>query len=120
MTGSKKPESDSASQDNHLFIITVLSIVGAVFLLFAIVQFNSLFASRETVAASSTFAQTAREGYFQLVVLSVINFIMVLVFNRMQKGSSKASVITSYSIHYTKLYEPTPDGPPPGSRLTRG
>ncbi len=91
MTGSKKPESDSASQDNHLFIITVLSIVGAVFLLFAIVQFNSLFASRETVAASSTFAQTAREGYFQLVVLSVINFIMVLVFNRMQKGSSKAS-----------------------------
>ncbi len=91
MVGNKKAKNGETVNDNHLFIITVLSIVGAVFVVFAIVQFNSLFISREALIENTTFAKAAREGYFQLVVLSVINFVLVLVFNRMQKGSGKAS-----------------------------
>ena len=101
MVGTKEKDKTVPKGDNHTLIITVLSIMGLVFLVFAIVQFNSLFISKESIVENTTFAKTAREGYFQLVVLSVINFIMVLMCTQMQNGSNKISqniikVLTTY------------------------
>ncbi|MBN2879517.1 MAG: DUF4173 domain-containing protein [Clostridia bacterium] len=101
MIGSKKAEKAVDGKDNHALILTVLFIMGTVFLFFAVIQFGALFASRESIVEKSTFAQTAREGYFQLVVLSIINFIMVLVFNRAQRGSNK---LTGKIIKYMTTY----------------
>jgi len=101
MIGTKKGEKAIDGKDNHAFILTVLFIMGAVFLLFAVVQFGALFVSRESIVENSTFARTAREGYFQLVVLSIINFVMVLVFNRAQSGSN---MVTGKIIKYMTTY----------------
>ena len=99
--GTKEKEKASDGKDNHALLITVLSIMGFVFLVFAIVQFNSLFISKEAIVENTTFAETARNGYFQLVVLSIINFLMVLMCTKMQKGHNKVSkniikVLTTY------------------------
>ncbi len=102
-TGTKKKIKNTNGHDNHTMIITVLSIMGLIFLVFAIVQFNSLFISRESIIRNTTFAEIARQGYFQLVILSVINFVMVLLCTGMQKGSNKITkkiivILTTYFV----------------------
>lgn len=105
MIGNKESEKTNVNKDNHTIIITVLSIMGFVFLVFALIQFNSLFISKETIVENTTFAETARNGYFQLVVLSVINFVMVLMFTKMQSGTSKTAknVIKILTTYFTVL-----------------
>lgn len=105
MIGTKDKEKTVEKQDNHTLIITVLSIMGFVFLVFALVQFNSLFVSKEAIVKNTTFAHAARQGYFQLVVLSVINFVMVLACTRMQRGSNKVTrnIIKAMTTYFTVL-----------------
>ena len=105
MIGQVSAKEKEEGRDNTSVIITVLAIMGFVFLVFAIVQFSSLFISKEAIVANTTFAKTAREGYFQLVVLSVINFIMVLVSIAAQKGENKKSknIIRILTTYFTLL-----------------
>lgn len=105
MIGTFAKDKAVQKEDNHTMIITVLSIMGVVFLAFAIVQFNSLFISTEALVENTTFARTARDGYFQLVVLSVINFLLVLACTKMQRGSNKAGriVIKILTTYFTVL-----------------
>ncbi|MEX1377900.1 MAG: DUF4173 domain-containing protein [Eubacteriales bacterium] len=105
MMGLVKEKNKSSKNDNTSIIITVLSIMGFVFMVFAIVQFSSLFITKEAIVANTTFAKTAREGYFQLVVLSIINFIMVLISIGTQNGENKKSrnVIKILTTYFTIL-----------------
>ena len=105
MNGSKDKKKIADGKDNHAMIITVLSVMGLVFLLFSIIQFNSLFVSKESIIENSTFAEAARDGYFQLVVLSIINFVMVLFCTGMECGSNKVTrnIIKGLTTYFTVL-----------------
>lgn len=59
--------------------ITILSIVGIVYLLFSGIQIIYLFLGNLTLPADYTYAEYAREGFFQLLFVCFLNLIAVLV-----------------------------------------
>jgi hypothetical protein len=70
-------------------ILTIIITLAVVFSFFAIVQFNYLFVgARSNLPANFDPAEYARNGYFQLVVLSVISFFIILISVRFSKNSS--------------------------------
>lgn len=60
--------------------ITVNSILGFIYIIFSGFQIYYLFLGRMTLPESATYAEYAHEGFFQLVVVCLINMIMVLIF----------------------------------------
>ena len=64
-----------------LVAITVLSIISVIYLVFSVIQIVYLFWGGMQLPAEYTYAEYAREGFFQLLAVSIINFIMVLFVN---------------------------------------
>ena len=62
--------------------ITVLSIVSVIYLLFSVIQIVYLFWGGVKLPEKYTYAEYAREGFFQLLAVSIINFLMVLFVNK--------------------------------------
>lgn len=57
---------------------TVLIVINLVYLLFAVVQFSYLFGAWDGVLPDGqTYAEHARSGFFELVVVSIINFLLL-------------------------------------------
>lgn len=68
------------SSNNDVTIITVLSIIGIVYTLFAVVQFRYLFVGLTgSLPEGFSYTEYARNGYFEQVFLSIINFAIILV-----------------------------------------
>ena len=57
---------------DRMIVVTILALVLAVYAIFCTVQFTFLFA-RAGLPADYTYAQYAREGFFQLITLTCIN-----------------------------------------------
>ena len=60
----------------------VLGLLNAVYLLFVVIQFAVLFGGNETAAIRGGFAEYARNGFFQLVAVTVINLVLLLLARR--------------------------------------
>lgn len=60
--------------------VTINSILGFIYVIFSGFQIYYLFLGRMTLPESATYAEYAHEGFFQLVVVCLINMIMVLIF----------------------------------------
>ncbi len=61
-------------------LITVISLLNIVYSVFSVIQFAYLFWGESFILPSSyTYADYARRGFFELVAVSVINFIIILV-----------------------------------------
>lgn len=60
--------------------VTVNSILGFVYVIFSGFQIFYLFLGKMTVPESATYAEYAREGFFQLVFVCLINMLLVLIF----------------------------------------
>ena len=59
---------------------TILSLVSVVYLAFCGIQVFYLFIGKGTLPADYTYATYAREGFFQLLAVSIINLVLVLLF----------------------------------------
>ena len=59
--------------------ITVTGMLTAVYLLFSGIQIFGLFLGKLQLPQGYTYAQYAREGFFQLLAVSILNLILVLV-----------------------------------------
>lgn len=59
--------------------ITVTSILTFVYLVFSVVQIAYLFIGNLRLPAGYTYAEYAREGFFQLLAVSVLNYVIVLL-----------------------------------------
>lgn len=59
---------------------TVLALVAVVYLVFSLIQILYLFWGGMELPADYTYAQYAREGFFQLLFVCILNVVMVLVF----------------------------------------
>lgn len=59
--------------------ITVTSMLTVLYLVFSVVQIEGLFLGRMQLPEGYTYASYAREGFFQLLAVSLLNLVIVLV-----------------------------------------
>lgn len=59
--------------------ITIMSLLSLLYLLFSGIQIFGLFMGKMQLPERYTYAQYAREGFFQLLAVSILNLILVLV-----------------------------------------
>jgi hypothetical protein len=63
-----------------IVLLTVLFLINAIYAIFSFIQFRYLFGGSSFIAPSSfTYAEYARRGFVELIVVTVINFV-ILVF----------------------------------------
>ena len=63
---------------NPVTFATVLAALAAIYALFVYVQFRYLFGGAETVRLAGGYAEYARSGFFQLVILSILTLALIL------------------------------------------
>jgi hypothetical protein len=81
---------------DSVIIITVLASVDIVYLLFTFIQFSYLFGSLNLyLPMGYTYAEYARRGFFELVVVTVINLIILLGALNFTKIPGKTSIKAS-------------------------
>ncbi|MBQ7864154.1 MAG: DUF4173 domain-containing protein [Lachnospiraceae bacterium] len=71
VTEGKKAES--------ILAIPMAGILTALYLVFSVVQIGGLFLGKMTLPQGYTYAMYAREGFFQLLAVSILNLFLVLV-----------------------------------------
>ena len=77
---SLKEEVKDNRTGEPVLAITISSLLTAVYLLFSFIQIFGLFLGKLKLPAGYTYAQYAREGFFQLLAVSILNLILVLAF----------------------------------------
>ncbi len=78
---------------NPVMAITFASIIGAVYLVFCLIQVVFLFTGSMKLPAGYTYAQYAHEGFYQLLTVCLINVVMVSVCSREFKKSKVLNVV---------------------------
>jgi len=76
-----KEEVDVRRNLEPIIAITVLSFVSILYLAFSLVQIIYLFLGGGSLPEGYSYSDYAREGFFQLLAVSIINFLMVLFVN---------------------------------------
>ena len=105
-----------------IIVTTVLVMVNAVYILFCVIQFTYLFGGEEVIRSipDYTYAEYARRGFSELIVVTIINLSILLIGLRFTKNDGKldqlvcglrcllvlCTAIMLYSAHLRlKLYE---------------
>ncbi len=78
---------------NKTTSITILSIVNLVFLIFIFSEISKLTNNFLQLPVEYTFANYAREGFFQLLLITAINFIIIGYHTYKVKGFDKSKVV---------------------------
>lgn len=87
---SKAPNCEAALGMDPLIIITVLASMDIVYLLFTFIQFTYLFGSINfNLPSGYTYAEYARRGFFELVMVTVINLGLLLAVLNLTKSVGK-------------------------------
>ena len=87
-------------EKDALTINILLISLDVIYVIFDIIQINSLLLHR--VASNFNYAAYARSGFFQLMIISVINIIIVLV-SKKRKEESKTKVMSIIMIMLTYI-----------------
>jgi len=77
-----------------VILLTILILINAIYAIFSVIQFAYLFGGSSFVLPSSyTYAEYARRGFFELIVVSIINFgILIFGITFVKKDSKKIFV----------------------------
>ncbi len=120
--GVSVPVERGTGGSNATIVVTVLVMVNAVYILFCAIQFTYLFGGEEVIRSipDYTYAEYARRGFSELIVVTIINLSILLIGLRFTKNGGKldrlvlalrcllvlCTVIMLYSAHLRlKLYE---------------
>jgi len=95
-TDSKKTQNGMQIRMQNITVNTVLTVLNIVYLLFTIVQFTYLF-TKLGADESFNYAEYARRGFFQLMIVTIINFVIILLTNANKRETSK------FVDYYTKI-----------------
>jgi len=76
--GEIKEEVTDGKKGEAILAIPMAGILTALYLVFSVVQIGGLFLGKMALPAGYTYAMYAREGFFQLLAVSVLNLILVL------------------------------------------
>jgi len=76
-------------------LLTILSLLNIVYIVFAVIQFTYLFGGDTFILPSSfSYAEYARRGFFELVVVTVINFVILFFsITFVRKEGRKANIV---------------------------
>lgn len=74
-----KPEVKDGRRGEPVIAITIAALLTLVYLVFSVIQIVYLFVGNMTLPSGYTYAEYAREGFFQLLAVSILNLIFVLV-----------------------------------------
>ncbi len=74
-----KPEVKDGRRGEPVIAITIAALLTLVYLVFSVIQIVYLFVGNMTLPSGYTYAEYAREGFFQLLAVSVLNLIFVLI-----------------------------------------
>ena len=81
-----------------ILAITITSILSAIYLMFCGIQIVYLFFGKMQLPEGYTYAQYAREGFFQLLAICVINLVLVLIgLNRFKESKILQIILTVIS-----------------------
>lgn len=73
-----KEENVETKKGNPVLAIPMAGILTALYLVFSVVQILGLFLGKMALPEGYTYARYAREGFFQLLAVSILNLILVL------------------------------------------
>ena len=91
---------------NTLVAITFTAVLAAIYIVFCLVQASVLFTGGETLLPEGyTYAQYAREGFFQLLAVSAMNVLLVIVSQQRFHSSRTLSVLLCVVSGCTYLME---------------
>ena len=93
---SKKELKEEVNVNRNLepvIAITILSVISVIYLVFSVIQIVYLFMGGMNLPEKYTYAEYAREGFFQLLAVSIINFLMVLFINNHFKESIALKIL---------------------------
>jgi hypothetical protein len=78
-----------------IVLLTILSLLNIVYITFTVIQFAYLFGGNSFMLPSSfTYAEYARRGFFELIVVTIINFgILLFSITFVKKESRKANAV---------------------------
>jgi hypothetical protein len=83
-------------------ILTVLFVINIVYLLFTMVQSSYLYGGMESILPNGfTYSEYARRGFFELVLVTIINFTLLLIcsrFTKKEKNSLEKALKAAYTI----------------------
>lgn len=91
--------------------ITVTGIVGIIYGLFSFIQIRGILFSNIKLPENYTYAKYAREGFFQLFILALINMVIVLFcasryeHNRILKGILYILCVFTYVMIFSSAYK---------------
>lgn len=78
--------------------ITFLSIITVVYLIFSVIQISYLFLGSFTLPDGYTYAAYAREGFFQLLFVCMINLVIILIcVSRFRENMALKIILTLFS-----------------------
>jgi len=80
---------------DSIVLLTILSLLNVVYITFTVIQFAYLFGGNSFMLPSSfTYAEYARRGFFELIVVAIINFgILLFSITFVKKESRKANAV---------------------------
>ena len=76
--GEIKEEVTEGKRAQAILAIPMAGILTALYLVFSVVQIAGLFLGKMTLPQGYTYAMYAREGFFQLLAVSILNLLLVL------------------------------------------
>ncbi|WP_041701837.1 DUF4153 domain-containing protein [Gottschalkia acidurici] len=79
---------------NSITVLTIICCISIVYLIFSVVQISYLYGDSENIIKSGfTYAEYARRGFFELVIVTLINFtILILSINFTKVDGRKVAV----------------------------
>lgn len=92
------PETEDHKKGEPLLALTITGVLTALYLVFCAIQILYLFIGGMQLPQGYTYAQYAREGFFQLLAVSLINLILVLaVLEYFRESRALKAVLTVMS-----------------------
>lgn len=85
-----KEEGKTGPNIENITINTILTILNIIYLIFSIIQFTSLF-GKVGNSPDFNYAEYARQGFFQLMFVTFINFIVLWIANSNKAEEEKSS-----------------------------
>ena len=70
-------------------VLTVFIIINLVYLLFTVVQFSYLYGGNTALPNGFTYAEYARRGFFELILVTIINFTLLITATLFTKKESQ-------------------------------
>lgn len=98
----EKESNTSIKGFDRIITITFMAILDLVYIAFTMIQFVYLFGGNNNLPVGYTYAEYAREGFFQLVFLSVINIVLIFIINKLYLGIKIKDDISNKDYNYRK------------------